>query len=252
MWWAYDSWQCPSHRLCLPFGSISSAPFASKPRAPTEAKANAFHSIPAKSNPSLLTSRCTLKSMRAKNRLEHHAVRQLVDEAALDLLPRSLALRIRVAARLRERFASLCELCIRNEHVGGSLAEVDSDPVAGLEQCEAAAGCGLRGGVEDRRAAGGARLAPVADARQLSDTALQEVVRRAHVDHLGRARIADRPDAANDEHGVVVELERRIVDARVVVLRAVEDHRAALESIRIERVRRDSARETRPRSPRSS
>ena len=44
---------------------------------------------------------------------------------------------------------------------------------------------------------------------QLVDAALKQRVRRLHVHHLGAARIADRPGAADDEDGVLVDAERR-------------------------------------------
>jgi hypothetical protein len=50
--------------------------------------------------------------------------------------------------------------------------------------------------------------------------------RAPHVHHLGRAGIADRAGAAHEEHAVLVDLELRVVDAVVVVLRPVEHHRA--------------------------
>jgi hypothetical protein len=55
--------------------------------------------------------------------------------------------------------------------------------------------------------------APVADARQLSDAALDQRRGRLHVHHLGRARIADRPSAAHEEDGALVDHKRWIIDA---------------------------------------
>ena len=62
---------------------------------------------------------------------------------------------------------------------------------------------------------------------------LQQVVGGAHVHHLGRAGIADRAGAAHEQDGVLVDAERGVVDAAVVVLRAVEDDGAALEALRV-------------------
>ena len=64
------------------------------------------------------------------------------------------------------------------------------------------------------------------------DALLDEVGRRLHVHDLGAAGIADRPGAAHEQDGVLVDAERRIVDAGVVVLRPVEHHRLALEGFR--------------------
>src|SRR3546814_15130722 len=84
------------------------------------------------------------------------------------------------------------------------------------------AGGGLRRGVEDRGAARGAALAAVADGRQLDDAGLDERVGRLHVHHLGRSGIADRPAAAHEEEAVLVDRQRRIVDAAVIVFRPLE------------------------------
>src|SRR3546814_12333745 len=93
------------------------------------------------------------------------------------------------------------------------------------------AGGGLRRGVEDRGAARGAALAAVADGRQLDDAGLDERVGRLHVHHLGRSGIADRPAAAHEEEAVLVDRQRRIVDAAVIVFRPLEDDGTALEDV---------------------
>ena len=64
--------------------------------------------------------------------------------------------------------------------------------------------------------------------------------------------IADRPGAADEQHGVLVDLELRIVDAVVVVLRPFEHDGAALEGVRVFRVRQIALAEFRPRSRWSS
>ena len=83
----------------------------------------------------------------------------------------------------------------------------------------------------------GAGLAPVADAGQRGDALPDERGGRLHVHDLGGARIADRPGAAHDQDRVLVDAERRIVDAVVVILRPFEDDDAALEGVRVVRVR---------------
>ena len=90
--------------------------------------------------------------------------------------------------------------------------------------------------VEDRGRAGGAGLPAVADARQRVHAFLDERGRRLHVDHFRPARIADRPRAANEQNAVLVDLELRVVDAVVIVLRPVEHDRPSLERVRILRV----------------
>src|SRR5262249_47313168 len=65
-------------------------------------------------------------------RLENHAVGELINHAALDLLPRRLARRIFVALLLLQRGAALRELGVRDQHVGAALVEVDAHAVAVL------------------------------------------------------------------------------------------------------------------------
>src|SRR5690606_5190438 len=103
------------------------------------------------------------------------------------------------------------------------------DEIARPEPRETTAGRALRRGVEDRRAVGCPRLAAVTDRRQALDAALEQMVRRLHVDHFGRTRPALGAGAADDEDGIFVDAERRIVDAPMVVFRAVEDHAFAFE-----------------------
>ena len=76
-------------------------------------------------------------------------------------------------------------------------------------------------------------MATIADARQVMDAGRDECGRRPHVDDFGRARIADRPGAAHEQQRALVDAERGVVDAGVIVLRSVEDDRAAFERQRI-------------------
>jgi len=98
---------------------------------------------------------------------------------------------------------------------------------------EAAIGRGFRRGVQDRRRARGAGLAAVADAGQRQDAALDQGRRRLHVDDLGAAGIADRAGAAHEQDAMLVDIERGIVDPRVIILRALEHDGAALERVGI-------------------
>jgi hypothetical protein len=58
----------------------------------------------------------------------------------------------------------------------------------------------------------------------------------SHVHDLRRARIADRPGAAHEQQGPVVDGQIRVVDAVVIVLRTVEHHGAALKGLGILRI----------------
>src|SRR5215510_15440856 len=93
--------------------------------------------------------------------LEHHAFGELVDEIALDFLPGRLAVGISIAAALLQRRAPLCELRGRDQDIGSALVQIDAHAVAGLKECQPAAGGGFRCRVENRRRARRARLATV-------------------------------------------------------------------------------------------
>src|SRR5690349_24177600 len=82
-------------------------------------------------------------------RREHHAVAELLDHAALDLLPGRLARREVIAALLLERSTARRDLRLRHQHIDSALVEVDPDAVAGLEEGQSAAGRRLGRGVED-------------------------------------------------------------------------------------------------------
>ena len=61
----------------------------------------------------------------------------------------------------------------------------------------------------------------------------QELAGRAHIDHLGGARIAQGAGAAHEQDRVLVDAELRVVDTLVIVLGPVEDDRFRLEGIGI-------------------
>src|SRR5215467_12793863 len=83
--------------------------------------------------------------------LENHAVGELIDHAALDLLPRRLARRIFPAAVTFEGGAALRELGVGDQHVRAAVVEIDAHAVTGLEQREAAPRRRLGRGIDDRR-----------------------------------------------------------------------------------------------------
>src|SRR6516164_8081714 len=89
-------------------------------------------------------------ALKFHRRLEHHAIAELIDHGALDFLPRRLAWRIAIAAALLQRRTAFGQLCRRNHHIGGAIVEIDTYPVAGLEQRETAAGGCLGRRVKDR------------------------------------------------------------------------------------------------------
>src|ERR1700674_508477 len=79
-----------------------------------------------------------------------------------------------------------------------------------------------------RRGARRARLPSVADAWQFGHTVLDQLCGRLHIHYFGGAGIAHGASAAHEQHARVVDLELRIVNAVVVVLRAIEHDRPAL------------------------
>src|SRR5215468_7892989 len=84
-------------------------------------------------------------------RFEYHAVGELVDHGALDLLPRRLAgWKFEAAAALQGK-AALRKFRLRDQHIGAALVEIDADAVAAAQQRKPAVrGC-LGRGIEDRR-----------------------------------------------------------------------------------------------------
>src|SRR5215218_1124574 len=170
-----------------------------------------------------------------QRRFQDPAAVELTHRGAVDLLPGRAALRYRRDALLA---LAAFDLLVRHQHVAAPGVEVDADHVAGSQPGQAAAGCALGRGVEDRRAVGGAGLPAVADGGQGVYPAFQERVRRLHVDDLGRARPTDRAGAPDHQDGALVDAQVRIVDALVVVVGAVEDDRAAFEHAGVAEVAR--------------
>src|SRR6185436_12023533 len=154
----------------------------------------------------------------ARGELHAGAGGLLADGRAIDLLPRRLVGRVGEAALGLQLGAPLVQLVARDQDIGVALVEVDTDLVAGPQDREPAVGGGLRRGVEDRGRTRGAGLPSVADAGQREDTAFDQRRRRLHVHHLGAAGIADRPGAADEQHAVLVDVERGIVDPVVIIL----------------------------------
>src|SRR5262249_23484332 len=85
-----------------------------------------------------------------RRKLEAGPGRLLAHGRAVELLPRCVVLGIGVSALGLQPLAALAELRIGQQDVGPSLAKIDANAVAGLEQREAAADRSLRRGVEDR------------------------------------------------------------------------------------------------------
>ena len=104
----------------------------------------------------------------------------------------------------------LCQLFVADQHVGGTFVEVDPHPVTGLDQGEpppaAASGEALR--IDGEPEVPDWRPSPT-QASQWTPS-LISAAGALHVDDLGGARVADRPGAADEEHAVLVDVERRV------------------------------------------
>src|SRR5438132_10676168 len=96
-------------------------------------------------------------------RLEHHPMRKLVDHATLDLLPGGLAAGNLEAPLLRQRLFAAVALRLADQDIGGTLVQIDANPVTGFQDREPAPGCRFRGSVQDRRGTRLGRLPSVAE-----------------------------------------------------------------------------------------
>src|SRR5262249_56651550 len=94
----------------------------------------------------------------------------------------------------------------------------------------------VRRSVEDRLDTRRSRLPTVSDAWQRAHAFFDQRRRRLHVDDFRAARIANRAGTADEQHGVLVDLERGIFDAAAAILRPVIHHGPGLESIEVLRV----------------
>ena len=77
----------------------------------------------------------------------------------------------------------------------------------------------------------------------MDDTRFQERIGWLHVDDFSRARIADRPAPANEEHAVFVNLKAGIIDPFVIILRPFEDDSAGFMNTFSAGLRQESATE---------
>ena len=170
-------------------------------------------------------------------RLEHHACRELIDHRALNFLPGCLAWRIMIAAVL----VSTRHAAAASSAAGTSMSALPlfrsmrtRSPVRSKASPPPSAASGEALRIDGEPEVPDWRPSPM----QGSDVTprLISAGRRLHVDDLGRARIADRPGAANEQDSAFVDAERGIVDAPVVVLRTVEHDGAAFKRIRVLRV----------------
>src|SRR5215217_1842522 len=184
---------------------------------------------PSLRTPSMIVAGCLRRDAPVfQGAFEHPAAVELINGGAVDLLPGSLAL-----GEVRDAFLLLAAfyLLVGDQHVAASGTQVDADGIPGPQPGQAAACGALRRGVQDRGAVRGARLPAVADGWQGVDPSLQERVGGLHVDDLGRAGPPDRSCAPDHQNRAFVDVEVRVVDPRVVGIRAVEDDRASLEHV---------------------
>ena len=153
------------------------------------------------------------------------------DDAALDFLPRRLARWVGVAAALLQRFAPRRQLLVGISMLAAPLRRSmrTRSPVCRSARPPPTAASGEALRIEGEPDVPDWRPRRC---RQRSDASDQRG-RRLHVHDFGRARIADRAGAAHEQDGVLVDAERGIVDARVIVLGSVEHDGPAFEGIGI-------------------
>src|SRR6516225_262111 len=111
---------------------------------------------------------------------------------------------------------------VGDEDVGATTLQVDADAVARAHQGQTPADGGFRRCIEDRGAARGPALSSIANTGQLGYAAPHQGVGRKHVDNLSGAGITDGADKAHDEQTILVDPKRRVVDAAMIILRAIE------------------------------
>src|SRR5262245_29394906 len=242
----------PPERSESPFASMSVATTWAPSRAKASADARPIPAAAAVTNARLPFNRSATgahSSMRvprraealddvvvARRKLEAGAGRLLPHGRAVEFLPRRVMLWIRIATLGFQPRAASDEVRVGDQDLCPALAEVNTDAVAGFEESKATASRGLRRSVEDRGRPGRAGLSTVPDARQGRDPAFDQSGGWLHVHNLCASGIADRSRAADEQNGVLVNAERRVFDARVIVLGPVEDDRATFEGVRIVRV----------------
>src|SRR5215204_5112003 len=200
---------------------------------PESYESGALHlSLP--KDPSMIVAGCLRGDAPVlQGTFEYPAAVELIHGGAIDLLPGRLAL-----GEVRDAFLSLAAfyLLVGDQHVTASGAQVDTDGIPRPQPGQAASRGALRRGVQDRRAVRGARLPAVAYGWQGVDPTLEERVWGLHVDDLGRARPPDWSCAPDHQNRGLVDVEVRVVDTLVVVVRAVEDDRASLEHVFVGRI----------------
>src|SRR5919107_1645974 len=189
---------------------------------------------PSLKTPSMIVAGCLRGDAPVlQGTFEYPAAVELIHGGAIDLLPGRLAL-----GEVRDAFLSLAAfyLLVGDQHVTASGAQVDTDGIPRPQPGQAASRGALRCGVQDRRAVRGARLPAVAYGWQGVDPTLEERVWGLHVDDLGRARPPEGSGAPDHQNRGFVDVEVRVVDTLVVVVRAVEDDRASLEHVFVGRI----------------
>src|SRR5580704_2755373 len=167
---------------------------------------------------------------------EHHSLRELIHHSALDFLPGCLARRIALGA-CRQASTPLRELGICDQDVCRAFIEIDADAVSGLQESKASTHCRFGRCIHYGRRCRCSGLPSIPNAGERGDTFFDQRRRRLHVHHLRRSGIADGPHATDEQHGALVDLQGRILDAGVIILGPLEHDGTPLERVRIGGVR---------------
>src|SRR5579862_184972 len=127
----------------------------------------------------------------------------------------------------RPRGAAFAEFFIGNQELDLARIDVELDHISVLNQRQRPAYRRFGRDVQDHRSVCRAAHAAVGDADYVRDAAFQQLFRDRHVADFGHAGIASRTGAFQDHHGVLVDIERRIVRPLPEVFDVFEDDRFA-------------------------
>ena len=160
------------------------------------------------------------------------ATDQEIEVAALIGLEHMIEIELLVTARHRRRRrrpggAARLEFLIGHLDLEAAFGDIEDDHIALLHQRQRTAGGRLRRDVQDDGAIGGAAHARVRDPHHVGDPFLQDLGRQAQISDFGHARISLGAAVLEHHDRAFVDVQRRIVDALVIVFDGLEDDGAA-------------------------
>ncbi len=102
---------------------------------------------------------------------------------------------------------------------------IELDPVAFFYCRQRPAGCGFRGNVQNHRAVCRAAHACIGNTHHVGHAFCQQLGRQAHVADFSHARITLRPAVFHHQNRILIDVQLRIVDPRLVHVEVLEHHR---------------------------